>query len=110
MDLNELHHGYRAAVAKDIPLLVTMANRDPDNVWVRDLFFGGSPFPLSDVACAPFGFDIEAGENVMHGIDKTTGQPAKLRLRGDVVEIKNDYFKEWTPASMGGVRIYVPKQ
>lgn len=110
MDLTELSRNYRPATERDIPLLVTMANRDPNSVWVRDLFFGGSPFPLSDVASAPFHLDVEAGTSVMCGTDKTTGKAATLRIRGEVTEIKNDYFKDWTPPSMGGIRIYVPNR
>jgi hypothetical protein len=110
MDLTELSRNYRPATERDIPRLVTMANHDPSSIWVRDLFFGGSPFPLSDVASAPFLLDIEAGSCIMCGTDKTTGAAAKLRFRGDVVEIKNDYFNDWTSPSMGGIRIYVPNQ
>ncbi len=108
MDIGLFSLSHRQATNADIPIIVELANAHPDNIWVRDLFRGGSPFPLSDVARGPYTLSQEDNFFVMSGTDNATMHPAKLRIRGDIVEVMNDRFLKWAGPSMDGIRLFVP--
>jgi hypothetical protein len=99
---------HRLATKGDIDTIAYLLNKRPMDVIVRDLMYGNR-FLVTAVAQGPFGIEVNGDERAVVGFDRS-GAIAKLRIvEHGVVEIIDGTRPTWTPASMGGIRIYVPK-
>lgn len=107
MNAQDLLKTHRLAHNEDVPRLVDVANQQPDLIIVRNLFYDDH-YTLSEYAVGPFNCVKEGDFNVLVGLTKETRTPSKLRFVNSVVEL---FYADtrWEQPSLGGVRLYLPK-
>lgn len=115
MNSHVLKSEWRIATNDDIPLIhARLSHGDP--VWYCDLSYRYLG-KVDDVARGPFSVSQEEGHAVLHGIDKTFGAPASLRIRESeiegqaipIVEIRDYMRPVWESAMMGGMCLCLPR-
>ena len=109
MDIQELCTNYRIATSNDLEVLLHLANTSPQKIFVRDMFHD-QIMSFTDFAEGTFQILSEENNPVILGQDSKTKTAAKFRIVNDVVQVVNDTFKTWTAPSLGGIRLYIPKQ
>lgn len=107
MTILELLVSYKMVEKDDLLELIPVLNRNPETVMVRDLF-QTDIFPITKFAQGPFGWSVQAGQEVIAGFNQE-GKVKKMRIaEGGIVEIYSDVLVKWIRPSMEGVRVYLP--
>ncbi len=107
MTLEELCARYHVACNADVPLVVGLANRDVNSIFVRDMHKDRF-YPLGEYAQGPFHCVREAFHHVMVGYNKETGVPTKLRVADVTVQLFNTKQGRWVSPSTGDMQLYMP--
>ncbi len=107
MTLEELCARYHPACNADVPLVVVLANRDINSIFLRDVY-NDRFYPLGEYAQGPFHCVREAFHHVMVGYNKETGVPTKLRVADVTVQLFNTEQGKWVSPSHGSVRLCMP--
>lgn len=108
MELEVLLREYRLARDSDLTMICRLAHHnDPNQVMVRNMFFD-EIYSLRKVARKHLRHVFENGHQVLVGYDRSTGNEARLRVRGDIVELRYPPSSEWVAPAGGGIRLYIP--
>ncbi len=108
MELKVLLREYRLARDSDLTTICRLAHHnDPNQVMVRNMFFD-ELYSLRKVARGPFSHVFEDGCQVLVGHDRSTGKETRLRITGEVVELRYPPSPEWVAPAAGGIRLYIP--
>jgi hypothetical protein len=100
---------FRVAETKDTKHVCALMNKNPHNVFVRDVN-GGAITAVTNFTVGPFTLLKEEGVEYIVGWEIEKDRERHLRIvENDIVELRNPR-EAWHQPSLGAIRLYIPKK